>query len=130
MDIRVLSWYMLLPQVGAIVFLLMVISQQIKLLGRKIQADLKPLRWQLLGMALAILFLVAIVLMISIVTVLGLVTRSANHINGVGILISCAYNGFMFLASVLIWNSYRLAGKISLVAEERESGNKPQAGAQ
>lgn len=120
MDIRVLSWYLLIPQLGSIFFLLMVIIRQIGLLNKRVQKEVVAVRWTLLGLALAILFLDAILLMVSIVTVLGLVTRSTSHINTLGVEISAVYNGIIFLASLLIWVSYRLAGKISLIVQHEK----------
>jgi hypothetical protein len=96
----------------------MVITKQIGLLRKKVQAELVPIKWRLLGMAVAILLLVGILLMITVTTILGLVTRSTNEINPLGVFISAAYNGIILLLSYNLWTSYRLAGKILLITEQ------------
>lgn len=121
MDIRVLSWYLLLPQLGAVLFIFAVIIRQVGLLKLSVQKELVRFRWGLLGLAVSVLFLAGILLMVSVITVLGLVERSAQHINAVGIGISVAYNGAIFLAAVLIWMLYRMAGKVLLITERNQS---------
>ena len=108
---------MLLPQIGAIVFLLMVIVRQIGLFRKKIQTELIPVRRQLFVQSLAVLFLAAVVFLVGIATVLELVTRSTKHLNSVGVILTVAYNGAILLASYSSWISYRMASKISLIVE-------------
>lgn len=135
MDIRTLAWFLLLGQIGSALFMSAVIARQVTLFGRKMQRDLIWFRRVLFLLALVIFVGNFIPMGIDIVTVLGLVTRSAHHINTVGLYYTGSNTLVAFTSSVLIWMLYRLAAKTILItevaAEATEAArNKEEAGAQ
>lgn len=137
MDIRTLAWFLLLGQIGSALFMSAVIARQVTLFGRQMQRDLIWFRRVLFALAMVIFLGNAIPMGIDVVTVLGFVTRSANHINTVGLYYTTSNTLVAFTSSVLIWMLYRLAAKTVLITEvaqeavdKEASGNTDQAGAQ
>lgn len=136
MDIRTLAWFLLLGQIGSALFMLAVIVRQIGLFRLHIQHDIIWFRRVLFFLALVIFFGNAIPLAIDVVTVLGLITRSTNHVNTIGLYYSASNTLVAFTSSVLIWLLYRLAARTVLITESDKevaleaAGNNDVAGAQ
>lgn len=134
MDIKTLAWCLLVGQLGSAIFMFAVIHRQIRLFGMRVQADIIWFRRVLFGLAMVIFLGNTVPLIVDVLTVMDLVTRSAKHINTVGLYYTASNTLVAFFSSVLIWLLYRLAARTVLVIEQDkdialEAGNNPEAGA-
>lgn len=120
MDIRVLSWWLLLGQIGSAFFILMVILRQIRLFRLRVPNDIVVFRQILFSLALVIFCGNVVPLTVSVLTILGLVTRSANYINGIGLYYTISNTAVAFFSAILIWLLYRMAAQTVLITEDDE----------
>ena len=109
MPIRLLAALLLVIQVGTIVFIVSVLKKQMDLFKLAVPKEIQKFRRRLFALALVIFLGNIIPMAVGLLTVLGVVTRSATHVNWVSGLYSASNTLTLFFSALLIWIMYRLA---------------------
>lgn len=112
MNIRTLAWWLLLGQISSVIFMSLVLIRQVKLLVINAKDGLGGIRWLLFMLALVVTLGNIVPVVVDTGTVLGVITRSTNNINPVGLFYSVSNTGTALLSALLIWLLYRMAGNI------------------
>lgn len=117
MDLKLLSGLLLVAQIASLIFIVLVLIRQYSLFKTHIQEDLVVVRRTLFWLALVIFAGNIISLTLNVLTVTGMVGRSVEQINLVGVAYSVSNTLTLLFSALLIWLLYRMAQKVLVIVE-------------
>jgi hypothetical protein len=117
MNIQTLSIILLVIEIIAFVYIVRVVTIQYPLLKATNDQDVRPLRYVLFFLALALLLGIGISIGVDIATIINGSIRSTTTINPLGLVYSLANSLSDVLSSVLLWLVYKVTGLATIKIE-------------